>query len=178
MSKITVDAVEPSTGTSLTLGASGDTITVPSGATITNSGTASGFGTPAYAANASASTGAVNIDSSNNLQFNSGYGSTVTAFGVRAWVNFDGTGTLSVKASGNVSSVTDNTTADYTVNLTTAMPDIDYAISVNCRYDNTGWGGWGTVGWVNTASAFRIRTGTFPGSTIYDMQDVWAMVVR
>ena len=44
MSKITVDAVEPSTGTSLTLGASGDTITVPSGATITNSGTASGFG--------------------------------------------------------------------------------------------------------------------------------------
>jgi hypothetical protein len=178
MSKITVDTVEPATGTSLTLGASGDTITVPAGATITNSGTASGFGTPAYAANASASTGAVNIDSSNNLQFNSGYGSTVTAFGVRAWVNFDGTGTLSVKASGNVSSVTDNTTADYTVNLTTAMPDIDYAISVNCRYDNTGWGGWGTVGWVNTASAFRIRTGTFPGSTIYDMQDVWAMVVR
>ena len=102
MSKITVDTVEPATGTSLTLGASGDTITVPAGATITNSGTASGFGTPAYAANASASTGAVNIDSSNNLQFNSGYGSTVTAFGVRAWVNFDGTGTLSVKASGNL----------------------------------------------------------------------------
>ena len=44
MSKITVDAVEPSTGTSLTLGASGDTITIPSGATMTNSGTATGFG--------------------------------------------------------------------------------------------------------------------------------------
>ena len=44
MSKITVDAVEPSTGTSLTLGASGDTITVPAGATLTNSGTATGFG--------------------------------------------------------------------------------------------------------------------------------------
>ena len=44
MSKITVDAVEPATGTSLTLGANGDTINVPSGATIANSGTATGFG--------------------------------------------------------------------------------------------------------------------------------------
>jgi len=44
MSKITVDTVEPATGTSLTLGANGDTINVPSGATIANSGTATGFG--------------------------------------------------------------------------------------------------------------------------------------
>jgi hypothetical protein len=44
MSKIEVDAIEPQSGTSLTLGASGDTITIPSGATLTNSGTATGFG--------------------------------------------------------------------------------------------------------------------------------------
>ena len=44
MSKIEVDAIEPQSGTSLTIGASGDTITIPSGATITNSGTATGFG--------------------------------------------------------------------------------------------------------------------------------------
>ena len=44
MSKIEVDAVEPQSGTSLTLGASGDTITIPAGATISNSGTAAGFG--------------------------------------------------------------------------------------------------------------------------------------
>ena len=44
MSKIEVDAIEPQSGTSLTLGASGDTITIPSGATLTNSGTAAGFG--------------------------------------------------------------------------------------------------------------------------------------
>jgi hypothetical protein len=44
MSKLEVDAIEPQSGTSLTLGASGDTITIPSGATITNSGTATGFG--------------------------------------------------------------------------------------------------------------------------------------
>ena len=43
MSKINTDAVEPSTGTSLTLGASGDTISIPAGATIANSGTATGF---------------------------------------------------------------------------------------------------------------------------------------
>jgi hypothetical protein len=41
---IEVDTIEPQSGTSLTLGASGDTITIPSGATITNSGTATGFG--------------------------------------------------------------------------------------------------------------------------------------
>ena len=44
MSKIEVDTVEPQSGTSLTLGASGDTITIPSGATLVNNGTASGFG--------------------------------------------------------------------------------------------------------------------------------------
>ena len=44
MSKVNVNTIEPSTGTDITLGASGDTITVPSGATITNSGTSTGFG--------------------------------------------------------------------------------------------------------------------------------------
>ena len=44
MSKIEVDTIEPQSGTTLTIGASGDTITIPSGATITNSGTATGFG--------------------------------------------------------------------------------------------------------------------------------------
>ena len=44
MSTLETNLVQPSTGTTLTLGASGDTITIPSGATISNSGTASGFG--------------------------------------------------------------------------------------------------------------------------------------
>ena len=57
MSKIEVDTIEPQSGTSLTLGASGDTITIPSGATLTNSGTATGFGgvnTPSFLAYISA----------------------------------------------------------------------------------------------------------------------------
>lgn len=52
-------------------------------------------------------------------------------FGVRAWVNFNGTGTVAIRASGNVSSITDNGTGDYTVNFTTALPDANYAIAGN-----------------------------------------------
>jgi len=69
------------------------------------------------------------IDSSGNLLFNSGYGSVATAYGCRAWVNFNGTGTVAIRASGNVSSITDNGVGDYTVNFTTAMPDVNYAWS-------------------------------------------------
>jgi hypothetical protein len=68
------------------------------------------------------------FDSSGNFQFNSGYGSVATAYGCRAWVNFNGTGTVAIRASGNVSSITDNGTGDYTVNLTTAMPDANYCV--------------------------------------------------
>jgi hypothetical protein len=61
------------------------------------------------------------------LQFNSGYGSVATAYGCRAWVNFNGTGTVAIRGSGNVSSITDGGTGTYTVNFTTAMPDTNYA---------------------------------------------------
>lgn len=44
----------------------------------------------------------------------------------RAWVNFNGTGTVAIRASFNVASITDNGTGDYTVNFTTAMPDANY----------------------------------------------------
>jgi len=44
MSKLETNQVDPATGTTLTLGTSGDTITIPSGVTIANSGTATGFG--------------------------------------------------------------------------------------------------------------------------------------
>ena len=50
-------------------------------------------------------------------------------YAARAWVNFNGTGTVAIRASGNVSSITDNGTGDYTVNFTTAMPDANYSIT-------------------------------------------------
>jgi hypothetical protein len=49
----------------------------------------------------------------------------------RAWVNFNGTGTVAIRASFNVSSITDNGTGSYTVNFTTAMPDANYAMTAS-----------------------------------------------
>jgi hypothetical protein len=77
------------------------------------------------------------LDSSANLQFNSGYGSVATAYGCRAWVNFNGTGTVAIRASGNVSSITDNGTGDYTVNFTTAMTDVNYAVQALAGFRNS-----------------------------------------
>jgi hypothetical protein len=68
------------------------------------------------------------ITSAGLLQFNSGYGSAATAFGCRAWVNFNGSGVVAIRESGNVTSITDNGTGEYTVNFTTAMPDANYAV--------------------------------------------------
>jgi hypothetical protein len=53
----------------------------------------------------------------------------------RAWVNFNGTGTPAIREDGNVTSITDNGTGDYTVNFTTAMPDANYAPT--CSYAPT-----------------------------------------
>ena len=75
------------------------------------------------------SIGAPSWNSSGDLQFNSGYGSAATAYGCRAWVNFNGTGTVAIRASGNVTSITDNGTGNYTVNFTNNMPDINYAVT-------------------------------------------------
>jgi hypothetical protein len=89
---------------------------------------------------------------------------------VRAWVNFDGTGTVAIRASFNVSSITDNGTGDYTVNFTTAMVDANYAASIVSQGTNTSnlWGpvifaGTSTGGAqfvAPTASAVRFSTWT------------------
>jgi hypothetical protein len=50
-------------------------------------------------------------------------------YACRAWVNFNGTGTVAIRASGNVSSITDNGNGDYTVNFTNAMTDANYCIA-------------------------------------------------
>jgi hypothetical protein len=58
---------------------------------------------------------------------------TAPLYMCRAWVNFDGTGTVAIRGSGNVSSITDGGTGIYTVNLTTAMSDVNYAVNVAGR---------------------------------------------
>ena len=54
---------------------------------------------------------------------------TAPIYPCRAWVNFNGTGTVAIRASGNVTSITDNGTGDYTVNFTTAMSDANYSFN-------------------------------------------------
>jgi hypothetical protein len=70
----------------------------------------------------------IEIDNNSNLLFNSGYGSVATAYGCRAWVNFNGTGTPAIRASGNVSSITDGGTGIFQLNFTTAMPNTNYSV--------------------------------------------------
>jgi hypothetical protein len=57
---------------------------------------------------------------------------TAPVYAARAWVNFNGQGTVAIRASGNVTSITDNGTGDYTVNFTTAMPDANYCVEATC----------------------------------------------
>lgn len=81
-------------------------------------------------------------------------------FACRAWVNFNGTGTVAIRASGNVSSITDNGTGDYTVNFTTAMPDANYALSATAQM-RTGEAAAAVVSMSTltapTAAAVRVR---------------------
>ncbi len=102
--------------------AGNNTLVLPSGngsanQLLKNSGTA---GTLAFASAAE--------DSSGNFAFNSGYGSTATAYGCRAWVRFNSVGTIA--GSGNVSSVTVLVTnRDFRINFSTAMPDENYTLA-------------------------------------------------
>ena len=98
---------------------------------------------------------------SGNLSFNSGYGSAAVAYGCRAWVNFNGTGTVAIRASGNVSSITDNGTGDYTVNFATAMPDANYAPVLTTRNGSIAGVSQGTF----TTSLFQFFTTNIVGTS-------------
>ena len=75
----------------------------------------------------------------------------------KAWVNFNGTGTVAIRASYNVSSITDNGVGDYTVNFTTALADANYAIANGKDNSIAGafFGYWTTH--LQSASSFRMN---------------------
>ncbi len=56
-----------------------------------------------------------------------------TFFTAKAWVNFNGTGTVAINADGNVSSITDNATGNYTINFSSSLTDGNYAWAFGCR---------------------------------------------
>jgi hypothetical protein len=115
----------------------------------------------------------------NSAQFATVSG-TAPIYPCRAWVNFNGTGTVAIRASGNVTSITDNGTGDYTVNFTTAMPDANYAFSALCGY-NTGVSesAFVTINTtvVPTTSAYRFKTRDTAGN-IFDSTYVLSSVFR
>jgi hypothetical protein len=76
----------------------------------------------------------------------------------KAWVNFDGTGTVAIRGSFNVSSITDNGTGDYTVNFTTAMPDANYSVNATARVVSGTSGIYAQINSDPTTSSVEINT--------------------
>ena len=93
-------------------------------------------------------------------------------YAARAWVNFNGTGTVAIRASGNVSSITDGGTGDYTVNFTTAMPDANYV--VNTTTQNNRCSGVAHGATLPTVSA--VRSITFITNTLANSDDAYIFV--
>jgi hypothetical protein len=70
-----------------------------------------------------------NILTSNGTAWTSGVSTGIA----KAWVNFNGTGTVAIRASYNVSSITDNGTGQYTVNFTNAFADVNYSAVASAK---------------------------------------------
>jgi hypothetical protein len=110
-------------------------------------------------------------------------GSTLyPSFDCRAWVNFNGTGTVAIRASGNVSSITDNGTGDYTVNFTTAMPDVNYAALVSQSRDSGGNPptpiSTQNISGTSTKTVSAVRVGTGGNAAAYDATEISVAIFR
>jgi hypothetical protein len=117
------------------------------------------------------------FDSSANFKFNSGYGSVATAYGCRAWVNFNGSGTVAIRASGNVTSITDNGTGNYTINFTTAMPNVNYnAVSSDARASNDY--GYGVRLMTFATGSLTVNTLTNGANSLVDYETVCVSIFR
>ena len=77
------------------------------------------------------------ISGSNGIVFPDATSMQTGQQAVKAWVNFNGTGVVAIRAGYNVASITDNGTGDYTVNFATAMVDDNYAWSAGANRDAT-----------------------------------------
>jgi hypothetical protein len=90
-----------------------------------------------------------------------------------AWVNFNGTGTVAIRASYNVSSITDNGTGDYTVNFATALTDANYALVNQIIPTNTAFGSTARVSVLvaQTTTTAQIRTGSLSISQTVTAED-------
>jgi hypothetical protein len=100
------------------------------------------------------------------------------SYTARAWVNFNGTGTVAIRSSGNVSSITDNGVGIYTVNFTTAMPDANYSASISVGTSGAGSGYCCTYA-APTTTTYRL-VGIYQGAspTFNDYEFVCVSIFR
>lgn len=99
-------------------------------------------------------------------------------YACRAWVNFTGTGTVTKNGSGNVGSITDNGTGQYTINFTTEMQDTNYAVTEGSSKDASSYG---TVCRIisTTTSAFSVSYGQANNySYLVDQEMVFFAIFR
>ena len=80
----------------------------------------------------------LNVATAKVTNYQDAAGNAVTP--ARAWVNFNGTGTVAIRSANNVSSITDNGAGDYTINFTNALPDANYAAICTSGASANGWG--------------------------------------
>lgn len=96
-------------------------------------------------------------------------GTTYSARGIaKAWVNFNGTGTIAARDSLNLSSLTDNGTGQYSVNLSNAFGAVDYVVSGALGNDdpsNSGFRGLNAYIPSSTVSSIRIHSASVSSTT-------------
>jgi len=126
------------------------------------------------------STGITTADiAATTLTVNAGFGSNATAYGVRAWVNFDGTGTVAIRDGGNVSSITDNGTGNYTINFTNNMPDVNYAVNAISAFSLTTNGALLVeIFGFNNQTVSGVRVQNRNSSANYDAVSIQLAVIR
>ena len=101
---------------------------------------------------------------------------TAPIYACRAWVNFNGTGTVAIRASGNVSSVTRNGTGIYTINFSSTMPDANYAVSVSNGRPSPSFDG--QSGYLGTPSVNSVQVyGINNGDTAFKDFDYFSVAI-
>jgi len=103
------------------------------------------------------------------------------SYSARAWVNFNGTGTVAIRNSGNVSSITDNGTGDYTINFSTSMPDVNYCVQTTIEPESAYPNHVRMSGvYYNTRAtgSVRLRTGGVPSELGPDPFGFFAVIFR
>lgn len=84
----------------------------------------------------------------------------------RAWVNFNGTGTVAIRSSYNVSSITDNGTGDYTINFTNALDDANYSVVAGGYHVSGSYLAWGCTYGTQTTTVCPVRMMQDNGSVV------------